>query len=257
MGTETVGFHNHAGDELSARLELPEAGAPRAAALFAHCFTCNKDYKAPVYIARELASHGIATLRFDFPGLGQSGGDFADTTLTGNVGDVIAAAEFLGERVAAPTILLGHSMGGAAVLQAAGRLPSVRLVCTLAATADPSIPRGPLSAAAKQAEQDGEALLAVAGRMHRIQRTFFDDLRSVDMKDTLARLDAALLVFHADVDLLVPPDNADRLFAAAGAPGARVVMPGAGHMFNGRNDCRLIAATVAAWSERLGNSPVR
>ena len=251
MGTETVGFHNPAGEELSARLELPEDGPPRATALFAHCFTCNKDYKAPVYVARELATHGIATLRFDFPGLGQSGGEFADTTLTGNVGDVLAAPAFLGGRVTPPAILLGHSMGGAAVLQAAGKLPSVRLVCTLAATAEPSIPRGPLSAAATQAERIGDAEMEVGGRTLRIRRAFFDDLRELDMESTLARLNAALLVFHGDVDLVVPPDNGDRLFAAAGAPGARIVLPGAGHLFNRREDCRLIAATIAAWTDRL------
>ena len=251
MGSERVGFRNRAGDALSARLELPEGGEPRAVALFAHCFTCNKDYKAPVYIARALADHGIATLRFDFPGLGQSEGAFEDTTLTGNVGDVVAAAGYLADRLAPPTILMGHSMGGAAVLRAAGQLASVKLVCTLAATADPSVPRGPLAAAAAAADRHGDAELDVGGRMVRIRRDFFDDLRALDMGSALARLDAALLVFHGDVDLIVPPENADRLFAAARAPGARLVVPGAGHLFNRREDCRLIAAVVAAWAARL------
>ncbi len=251
MGTETVSFRNDAGDELSARLELPGEAPPRSVALFAHCFTCNKDYKAPVRVSRELAGRGIATMRFDFPGLGQSGGEFADTTLTGNVGDVIAAARFLGQRVAPTAILIGHSMGGAAVLRAAGELASVKLVCTLAATADPSVPRGPLSAAAERAEQEGEAELAVGGRTHRIRQAFFDDLRRTDVPAALASLDAALLVFHADVDLVVPPDNADRLFAAAHAPGARFVLPGAGHLFNDRRDARLIASIVADWVERF------
>ncbi len=250
MAATTLTFANDDGLALDAWLELPDAGDPRAFALFAHCFTCNKDYKAPVYISRVLADHGVATLRFDFPGLGGSEGDFAATTFTRNVADVAAAARFLEREYAAPAIAIGHSLGGAATLVAASTLPSVRLVSVLAAPANPVELSAPLKAAEQQALRDGRGTIQTSAGEFPIDRAFFDDIRELDLPATVASLGKPLLIFQSPVDLLVPARNSEEIFAAAQQPKSYVAVDGAGHLFNREADARYVAEVIAAWAER-------
>ncbi|MBW2523487.1 MAG: alpha/beta fold hydrolase [Deltaproteobacteria bacterium] len=252
MPVQSVSFQNPAGEALSGLLELPEATPPFAFGLFAHCFTCSKDFKAPAWVSQSLAEQGVATLRFDFPGLGGSEGRFADTTLTKNVTDVVSAAEYLAVHHAAPAVLIGHSMGGAAVLRAASRVPNVRLVAALAAPAEPGAVGPGLLEARQSLERDGVARFAVAGRTMELRRDFFDDLAAAPLLDEVARLDATLLVFHSPTDTIVPLDNAERLYAAAPYPKGILALDGASHLFDRREDCRFIADTIAAWCRREG-----
>lgn len=250
MTAERVSFVNDAGEKLSGLLELPDRESPRAFALFAHCFTCNKDFKAPAWVSQSLAEHGVATLRFDFPGLGGSEGRFADTTLTKNVADVVSAAEYLTAEHQAPTVLLGHSMGGAAVLRAARHVSTARLVATLAAPAEPGAVGPRLQQARQGVERDGVARLEVAGRTVELRRDFFDDLEATSLLDEVEALEATLLVFHAPEDAIVPLDNAERLLSRAPEPKWAIALDGASHLFDRREDCQLIADVLAAWCRR-------
>ncbi|MGH8378132.1 MAG: alpha/beta hydrolase family protein, partial [Gammaproteobacteria bacterium] len=177
MSGEPVHFPNAAGQQLAGRLEMPVHGKPRAYALYAHCFTCGKDVRAAVDICRALCRQGIAVLRFDFTGLGESQGVFADTTLSTSIYDLVQAAKFLGERYEAPKILAGHSLGGAAVLEAAHRIPSCIAVATIAAPANPEHVAGLLGTARQIIEQQGEADVMLAGRKFHFKKAFLDDLK--------------------------------------------------------------------------------
>jgi pimeloyl-ACP methyl ester carboxylesterase len=250
MPAESVSFSNAAGEKLSGLLELPLQGPPTAYALFAHCFTCSKDFKAPAWVSQGLADLGVATLRFDFPGLGGSEGRFADTTLTKNVGDVASAAAYLEANHGAPQVLIGHSMGGAAVLRAANRVSSVRLVATLAAPAQPGGVGPSLQRARADLERGGVARLVVAGRQMELRRGFFDDLEATPLLEEVAALRAALLVFHSPTDSVVPLDNAELLLARAPYPKGAFALDGASHLFDRREDCRFIADVIAAWCRR-------
>lgn len=255
MTATLVNFQNAAGEQLSGSLELPADDPPSAFALFAHCFTCTKDYKAPVRISQALAGHGIATLRFDFPGLGRSEGQFVDTTLTKNVSDVVHAAAFLRQHYDAPRVLVGHSMGGAAVLRAAAELPDTRLVATLGTPAEPGLVGPVLAGARQQAERDGKAVIRVAGRTLELRRGFFDDVAGSTLADALANLSAALILFQAPEDSVVPRDNAERLYAAARHPKSLVALAGANHLVDRQQDAQLVADVIAAWCRRhLGPS---
>ena len=179
MQFKNLEFENDSGQKLSARLDLPLDGKPIAYALFAHCFTCSKNLKAIAHISRALTSEGIAVLRFDFTGLGESEGDFADTNLSSNVGDLVVASEFLKANYEAPAILIGHSFGGAAVLQAASAIPSSQAVVTIAAPADPSHVRHALGSIEETIEHQGEAEVNLVGRTFRIKKQFLDDFLRV------------------------------------------------------------------------------
>ena len=218
MTTRRLSFPGSAGPDLSAILELPADGRADAYAVFAHCFTCSKDLKAVVAIAQTLIRRRIAVLRFDFTGLGESAGEFADTTFSGNVEDLVAAAEHLEGIARAPSILIGHSLGGAAVLQAAHRLPSVRAVATIGAPADPSHVLGLVESSREEIERDGEAVVRIAGRPFRIRREFLEDLEADNMRAALSVLRRALLILHSPIDEIVGIDNAARLYEAARHP---------------------------------------
>jgi putative redox protein len=243
-------FPNADGEQLCAALELPRGAPARGTALFAHCFTCNKDYKAPVWIGRELAAHGIALLRFDFSGLGASEGRFADTTLTKYVADVVSAAHWLATELAAPTLLVGHSLGGAAVIRAAAELPSVKLVATIGSPADPAQASPALAQARVDALRDGAAPLPRGGQSVLLPRTFFDDLDTDPLLDHVRRLRVPLLVMHSPTDAVVSIDQGERLFIAAPQPKAFVPLLGADHLLDRREDARFAAAVLAAWWDR-------
>ena len=218
MKTRRVTFDNGRGDALAARLDLPLRDRPRAYAVFAHCFTCSKNLTAAVHVSRTLVEHGWAVLRFDFTGLGDSEGEFADTHFSSNVEDLITACQWLGEQHALPQLLIGHSLGGAAVLRAAASVDSVKAVATLGAPARPDHVLALLEEQIETVEQEGEATVNLAGRRFTIKRSFLEDLRTQQMQEAIGKIHRALLVLHAPGDAVVGIENAAEIFAAAKHP---------------------------------------
>jgi uncharacterized OsmC-like protein/fermentation-respiration switch protein FrsA (DUF1100 family) len=255
MTTRRLTFPGSAGAELAAILDTPADGRADACAVFAHCFTCSKDLKAVVAISRTLVRRRIAVLRFDFTGLGQSEGDFADTTFSSNVEDLVLAAEHLATVAPAPSILIGHSLGGAAVLQAAHRLPSVAAVATIGAPADPAHVLRLVESSREDIERDGEATVRIGGRAFRIRREFLDDLRPDAMRAAIGDLRRALLVMHSPVDEVVGIDNAARIYEAARHPKSFVSLDDADHLLGDPADARYVAEVLAAWAGRYVEPP--
>ncbi|SDG43806.1 bifunctional alpha/beta hydrolase/OsmC family protein [Roseospirillum parvum] len=247
---QEVRFPGAHGHELAGRLERPRGVAPRGVALFAHCFTCSKDVRAAARVSAALAGKGFAVLSFDFTGLGESGGDFAETTFSSNVEDLVAAARWLEEQHHGPGLLVGHSLGGAAVLAAAPRLPGVKAVATLNAPSGPDHVRHLFAEQVEEIRGAGEAEVTLAGRRFTIRRQFVEDIAEHDLLEGLGRLGKALLVCHAPRDEVVGIDNASRLFAAARHPKSFVSLDDADHMLSRRADSRYAAEVIAAWAGR-------
>ena len=242
-------FRGHEGSELRARLDRP-AGRVRATALFAHCFTCTKDLAAARRIAGRLAARGIAVLRFDFTGLGHSGGEFANTNFSSNVEDLVLAAGELERRLGPPQLLIGHSLGGAAAVAAAVRLSSVRAVVTIGAPADPSHVAGVFGEKVEEIRAKGEAEVELAGRTFTIRRQFLEDIARVRLEEDLGKLGAALLVLHAPRDEIVGIDEAAKLFGAARHPKSFVTLDDADHLLRREADAEYAAEVIVAWSAR-------
>ncbi len=249
MPTERITFAGHDGGRLAARLDLPE-GPVLATALFAHCFTCSKDIPAARRISARLAAMGIAVLRFDFTGLGHSEGEFANTTFTSNVEDLIAAAHYLAGRNMAPSLLIGHSLGGAAVLRARAGIPSVKAVVTLGAPADPGHVSHHFEQALPEIEQEGSAEVSLGGRPFRIGKAFVDDISEAALTPSVADLKAALLILHAPRDETVSIDNASTLFMAAKHPKSFVTLDEADHLITRAKDAEYAADVISAWVSR-------
>ncbi|MEX0340537.1 MAG: alpha/beta fold hydrolase [Arenibacterium sp.] len=249
MPTERVSFAGHDGNQLAARLDLPD-GPVLATALFAHCFTCSKDIPAARRIAARLAAMGIAVLRFDFTGLGHSGGEFANTTFTSNVEDLIAASHYLAGRNMAPALLIGHSLGGAAVLRARAGIPSVKAVVTLGAPADPGHVAHHFQDALPQIQQQGSAEVTLGGRPFRIGKAFVDDIAEAALTPAISDLKAALLVLHAPRDETVSIDNAGTIFQAAKHPKSFVTLDDADHLITRASDAEYATDVIAAWVKR-------
>ncbi|WP_170468608.1 bifunctional alpha/beta hydrolase/OsmC family protein [Ruegeria arenilitoris] len=249
MPTERITFAGHDGNQLAARLDLPD-GPVLATALFAHCFTCSKDIPAARRIAARLAAMGIAVLRFDFTGLGHSGGEFANTTFTSNVEDLIAAAQYLAGRNMAPALLIGHSLGGAAVLRARAGIPSVNAVVTLGAPADPGHVSHHFEGALPEIEQAGSAEVMLGGRPFRIGKAFVDDISETALLPAIAELKAALLILHAPRDETVSIENASTIFLAAKHPKSFVTLDDADHLITRASDAEYAADVIAAWVKR-------
>ena len=254
MRSEKFTFPNPKGDELAATLDWP-LGKPTAFALFAHCFTCGKDNLAARRIAERLTLHGIAVLRFDFTGLGGSEGEFANTHFSSNVNDLAAAADHLRRMHEAPAILIGHSLGGAAVLAAAHRIPEARAVVTIAAPCDPSHVTGLFKEHVEAIHEQGEVEVKLAGRPFKIRKEFLDDVAGKKLDACLADLHKALLVFHAPTDELVGIDNASRIFQAAKHPKSFVSLAGADHLLSQKADAVYVADVIAAWAGRYLEQP--
>lgn len=252
---ERIEFEGSLGGKLAGRLEMP-AGKPRAFALFAHCFTCSKDVFAASRIASRLAAKGIAVLRFDFTGLGHSDGDFSNTNFSSNVADLIRAADYLRDNHKAPAMLIGHSLGGAAVLAAAGEIPEAKAVATIGAPADAAHVAENFHAHVEQIERDGEAEVELAGRKFRIRKGFLDDIRAQELTPKIAAMKKALIVFHAPRDQTVGIDNAERIFVAAKHPKSFVSLDDADHLLTRREDAAYVAEVLSAWATRyLGEMP--
>ncbi|HMF23903.1 MAG TPA: bifunctional alpha/beta hydrolase/OsmC family protein [Pseudolabrys sp.] len=254
MRSERFDFPSAKGERLAAVLDLP-LGKPVAFTLFAHCFTCGKEILAAKRIAERLAIHGIGVLRFDFTGLGASGGEFANTHFSSNIDDLVAAADHLRKVYGAPAILIGHSLGGAAVLAAARRIPDARAVVTIAAPYDPSHVVGLFKEHVDKIRADGEAEVTLAGRPFRIKREFLDDIAEQKLGECLATLRRALLVFHSPTDDTVGIENASRIFAAAKHPKSFVSLSGADHLLSKASDAVYVANVIAAWVERHLGKP--
>ncbi|KIC08307.1 osmotically inducible protein C [Leisingera sp. ANG-M1] len=255
MPTERITFPGHAGTSLSARLDLPQ-GPLLATALFAHCFTCSKDIPAARRIAGRLAAMGIAVLRFDFTGLGHSEGEFANTTFSSNVADLIMAAQYLASRNMPPSLLIGHSLGGAAVLRARAGIPTVKGVVTLGAPFDPGHVSHHFGTALPEIEAKGQAEVCLGGRPFVIGKEFVDDITAEALEPAIADLKAALLVLHAPRDETVSIDNAASIFTAAKHPKSFVTLDDADHLVSRPADAEYAAEVIAAWAGRyIGMSP--
>jgi len=229
--------------------------APLAVAIFAHCFTCSKDFLASRRIAQRLAGRGVAVLRFDFTGLGHSQGEFANSNFSSNVSDLVAAAKALEETLGAPSLLVGHSLGGAAVVAAASRLPSVKAVATIGAPADPAHVAHNFGGALAEIEDRGEAEVDLAGRKFTIRKQFLDDIGAARLDEILPKLRAALLVLHAPRDQTVSVENATRLFTGAKHPKSFVSLDDADHLLTRGEDADFAASMIASWSARYLNLP--
>ena len=249
MPTERFQFTGEGGHQLSAALELP-GGEPVAYALFAHCFTCGKDTLAAKLISVALAAKGIAVLRFDFTGLGSSEGEFANSTFSSNVADLVRAADHLRSTRKAPSILIGHSLGGAAILAAARKIPEAKAVATIAAPSDPAHVTGLFKQHIDDIRAKGEVEVSLAGRPFRIRREFLDDVAEHELMKDITGLHKALLVMQSPVDDTVGIDNATRIFVAAKHPKSFVSLDHADHLLSRPADANYAADVIAAWASR-------
>ncbi len=251
MQFQKLYFRNADGKRLAARLDLPLDENPTAFAVFAHCFTCTKNFNAVVNINRALAMHGIAVLRFDFTGIGESEGDFSETSFSTNVADLISAAEFLKDAYEAPKLLIGHSLGGAAVIQAAKGIPSAEAVSTIAAPAELTgllrfLDGPPL----EKLEKDGEITINISGRNFKIKKRFLDDLRQDNMDEAIHALRQPFLIFHSPVDQIVSIDQAAKIFTAARHPKSFISLDKADHLLSNREDSLYVGLVLAAWASK-------
>ncbi len=246
-----IEFPNRDGHLLAGRLELPESGAPpHGFAVFAHCFTCSKDTAAASRVSRALAARGFGVLRFDFTGLGGSDGDFANTSFSSNVADLVAAAEWLTREHGAPQLLIGHSLGGAAVLRAAPRIDSVRAVATIGAPSEPGHVDHLFADRACDIRTDGKAEVSIAGRRFTIQREFLEDLAEHNLLAGLPDLGKATLIMHSPVDEIVGIDHARKLYQALRHPKSFVTLDDADHLLTRQRDALYVADVLAAWASR-------
>jgi putative redox protein len=244
-------FENQEGKRLAARLDMPLNEKPTAFAIFAHCFTCTKNFNAVVNIDRALASHGIAVLRFDFTGLGESEGDFAETGFSTNVADLVAAAEYLRGAFEPPRLLIGHSLGGAAVIHAAQKIPSVGAVSTIAAPAElGGLLRYVEERDLEKLEDGGETSIKIEGKDFRVKKQFLDDLEQSSMEAAVHALRRPLLIFHSPADKVVSIDNAAKIFMAARHPKSFISLDRADHLLSSREDSLYIGSVLASWASK-------
>ncbi len=250
MKSEKLKFRNDQGTELAARLESPTSGRPRAYALFAHCFTCNKNLTAIRHIAQSMTDQGIAVLSFDFTGLGESEGDFADTNFTSNTRDLVSAARFLEENYQAPSIIIGHSLGGAAVLQAAHDIASAKVVAVIGAPARAEHVAHHFQNSLDEIESSGEAVVAIGGRPFRIKKQFVDDIETASGEERIRALKKALLIVHSPTDNVVGIENAAAIFQAAMHPKSFISLDGADHLMSRKQDSRFAGSIIASYADR-------
>jgi len=247
--SEKLSFAGSQGHRLMARLDRPASGEIRAWALFAHCFTCSKNLKPILNINRALAAAGFGILRFDFTGLGESEGEFSDTNFTSNVEDLLLAARFVAEYYTAPQLLIGHSLGGSAVIQAAGQLPGCRAVVTIATPYEPQHLNRVLDRKRAEIEREGEARVSIAGRPFTIKKQFLEDLDRQNLDRHIRDLGRALLIFHSPADTTVGVDNAAQIFKAARHPKSFISLDRADHLLLEENSAQYVGRLIAAWVE--------
>jgi putative redox protein len=250
MRSKKVTFKNNKGQILAARLELPESEAPRAFALFAHCFTCNKNLTAVRTIGKTLTEKNIAVLRFDFTGLGESEGDFESTNFSSNVEDLYSAAQFLSKNYQAPSLLIGHSLGGAAVLFASAKIPSVKAIATIGAPSNPEHVAHLFKNSVDEINASGKALVSIGGRDFTIQKHFLDDIQDKNIKHNLDAFRNSILVMHSPQDTTVGIENAAEIYKAARHPKSFVSLNGADHLLSDKQDSAYVGNIIATWADR-------
>ena len=250
MNSKKITFNNKEGILLSASIEMPLIGKPISYAIFAHCFTCSKNLSAVVNISRSLTQQGIAVLRFDFTGLGDSQGDFSDTNFSSNVTDLYAAYEFLQANYEAPKIIIGHSLGGAAVLAAAGGMEEIKSVVTIGSPSDPLHVKHLFAGGLDEIKEKGEATVSIGGRPFKVKKQFLDDLEKNDLKAILGSLNKALLILHSPQDAIVGVDNARKIYEGAMHPKSFITLDGADHLLTNKNDSLYVGKMIAAWVTR-------
>jgi putative redox protein len=248
MTTQKIEFNNSNNEKLAALLDLPIDRKPMAYAIFAHCFTCTKNNKAATRISRTLAQEGIAVLRFDFTGLGASEGEFANSNFSSNVDDLVRAADFMAREFQAPALLIGHSLGGAAVIQAAAKIVSVRAVITIAAPADPSHVLHHFAEQKNEIISTGEAMVDLAGRSFKVKKQFLDDLEASRLEEAISGLKKPLLVMHSPFDQIVSIDHAASIFKAAKHPKSFISLDTADHLLSNEQDAVYVGMTAATWA---------
>lgn len=255
VSSQKLQFPGHSGAELAARLDTPE-GPVRGYALFAHCFTCSKDVLGARRLSAELARLGIAVLRFDFTGLGGSGGEFSSTNFSSNVSDIVAAAEYLDQNFEAPALLIGHSLGGAAVLAVAAQIPGVKAVITIGAPSDTAHVIENFGSSLEEIESEGDAQVNLGGRTFKIRKQFVDDVRSAKLLDAVRTMRKPLLILHSPVDAIVGIDHAAEIFQAAKHPKSFISLDKADHLLGKEEDASFAASVIAGWATRFVRSDV-
>ncbi|WP_452227093.1 bifunctional alpha/beta hydrolase/OsmC family protein [Lacinutrix cladophorae] len=255
MNIQKVNFTNAEGQKLIGRLELPVNQHPHNFAIFAHCFTCNKNLSAVKNITRELTANGFGVLRFDFTGLGESEGDFENTNFSGNVEDLINASNYLKENHTAPTLLIGHSLGGAAVIFAASKIESVKAVATIGAPSNPKHVQHLIQNSVEEIKTTGKAHVNIGGRAFTIKKQFLDDIETKSLPDVAQNLRKALLVMHSPQDATVGIANAEEIYVAARHPKSFVTLDGADHLLMKKEDSIYVGSVIATWAKRYISLP--
>ena len=250
MISKKVKFKNNKGQTLAARLELPENKTPKAFALFAHCFTCNKNLTAVRTIGKTLIEKNMAVLRFDFTGLGESEGDFERTNFSSNVEDLYSAAQFLSENYQAPSLLIGHSLGGAAVLFASSKIASVKAIATIGAPSNPEHVSHLFKNSVDEINASGKDIVSIGGREFTIQKHFLDDIQEKNIKHNLDAFRNSILIMHSPQDTTVGIENAAEIYKAARHPKSFVSLNGADHLLSNRKDSEYVGNIIATWADR-------
>lgn len=257
MSIKKVTFLNSSNQKLSARLELPNYEKPHSYAIFAHCFTCNKNLTAVRNIARALNNEGIAVLRFDFTGLGESEGDFVDTNFSSNIEDLISASDFLAAHYKAPSILIGHSLGGAAVIYAAKQIDSIKAVATIGAPSSPAHVQHLFKSDIEEIERNGVAKVSIGGREFNVKKEFLEDLESKKMASCLKSLKKPILIIHSPQDTVVGIENAKELYQYAHHPKSFISIDGADHLLSKKEDSKYVGEVIAGWGNRYLEIPAK
>jgi len=255
MKIQKVTFLNNEGQQLSGRLELPVNQQPHNFVIFAHCFTCNKNLLAVKNISRALTSNGFGVLRFDFTGLGESDGDFSDTNFSGNVEDLVSVATYLEGNYKSPTLIIGHSLGGAAVIFAASQINSIKAVATVAAPSNPKHVQHLLHSSLEEIQSSGKAVVNLGGRNFTIKKQFIDDLEANGLSQTTKNLRKPILVMHSPQDTIVNIKNAEEIYKAAHHPKSFVSLDGADHLLSNKADSIYVGNVISNWAKRYVELP--
>jgi len=250
MNLQKVSFQNKKGQNLAGRLELPANRYPHNFVIFAHCFTCTKNLSAVRNIGKALTANGFGVLRFDFTGLGESDGDFENTNFSGNVEDLIAAADYLENNYSAPTLLVGHSLGGAAVIFASAQIKAIKAVATIGTPSNPTHVQNLLKSGLEEIEASGKAIVNLSGRDFTIKKQFLDDLESQALPKILNGLRKPLLILHSPQDDTVGIKNAEEIYIAAHHPKSFVSLDGADHLLSNKTDSQYAGEVISGWAKR-------